>query len=157
MQRVELSSSLLRMLEGQEQRAWHDIVTLDESWFYSSIDHESIWLQPGEKVPERTHVPVQCKKWIITIVWNSAGFQVIRVLPKGCKFTSSYYPSEILEPLSEWRSGQADAAGGTLIVHADNARPHSGRGSGITAIHGGERDGKSPSPTLTLLAGLGTL
>jgi histone-lysine N-methyltransferase SETMAR len=110
----------------QEQRAWHDIVTVDESWFYDSTDQESICLRPGEKVPEMTRVsvPVQCKKWIVTIVWNPTGFQGIRILPKGCKFNSSYYQSEILESLSSWRSGQAGAAGGTLIVHADDARPH---------------------------------
>jgi hypothetical protein len=33
---VKLYSSLLPMLEVQEQRAWHDVVTLDESWFYCS-------------------------------------------------------------------------------------------------------------------------
>jgi transposase InsO family protein len=31
--------------------------------------------------------------------------------------------------LPEWRSGQAGAAGGTLIVHADNARPHTAAAS----------------------------
>jgi hypothetical protein len=66
-QRIKLSSSLLRMLEVQvqvqEQRTWYDIVTFDESWCYDSIDHESIWLQPSEKVPERTRVTItiQCK------------------------------------------------------------------------------------------------
>jgi hypothetical protein len=40
--RVGLSLSLLRMLEIQEQRAWHDVVTLDEPWFYCSTDYESI-------------------------------------------------------------------------------------------------------------------
>jgi hypothetical protein len=58
-QRVELSSSLLLMLEVQEQRTWHDIVTLDKPWFYSGTDHESIWLRPGEQVPEMTRVTVQ--------------------------------------------------------------------------------------------------
>jgi hypothetical protein len=60
---------------------------------------------------------------MVTIAWNP-GFDGIRVLPKRCKFNSSYYQSEILEPLSEWRSGQAGAACRILIVHADNARPH---------------------------------
>jgi hypothetical protein len=36
---VELSLSLLWMLEVQEQRAWHEVATLDESWFYCSTDH----------------------------------------------------------------------------------------------------------------------
>jgi hypothetical protein len=92
------------MLEVQEQRAWRDIVTMDESWFYHSIDHESIWPRTGEKVPERipVSVSVQCKKLIVTIVWDPTGFRVISVLPKGCKFNSDSYQSEMLKPLSEW-------------------------------------------------------
>jgi hypothetical protein len=105
---------------------------LDESWFHYSTDHESIWLGPGEKVPEMTHVTisvsVQCKTLMVTIVclWNPTGFHGIHVLPKGYKFNSSYHQSEIFDLLSEWRSGQAGVAGGTLIVHADNACPHTG-------------------------------
>jgi hypothetical protein len=43
LQPVDLSSSLVWTLEVQERRAWHDIVTLDGSWFYDSTDYESIW------------------------------------------------------------------------------------------------------------------
>jgi hypothetical protein len=32
---------------------WHDIVTLDEPWFYLNTDHELIWVQADEKGPER--------------------------------------------------------------------------------------------------------
>jgi hypothetical protein len=72
------------------------------------------------------HVSVQCKKLMITIVcvWNPTGFHVTCALPKGCKFNSSYYQSDIIGPLSEWPSEQAGAASATLIVHADNARLH---------------------------------
>jgi hypothetical protein len=38
---------------------------------------------------------------MVTIVWNPEEFHVIGVLPKGCKFNSSYSQSGILEPLSE--------------------------------------------------------
>jgi hypothetical protein len=33
------------MLEARHDRAWHDVVTLDESWFYLSPDHEFISLK----------------------------------------------------------------------------------------------------------------
>jgi hypothetical protein len=49
--RVTLSTELLRLLEQQEGRAWHDLITLDESQFYFCTDHELIWLAPGETVP----------------------------------------------------------------------------------------------------------
>jgi hypothetical protein len=38
--RIELSRQLLSMLEIQQARYWHNIVTLDEFWFYLSMDHE---------------------------------------------------------------------------------------------------------------------
>jgi hypothetical protein len=60
--RVDLSWQLLRMLEVQGDRAWYDIVILDESWFYLSRDHESIWLPRDEMVPERERYTVQSKK-----------------------------------------------------------------------------------------------
>jgi hypothetical protein len=41
-QRVDLSRELLRTLQVQRDCAWHDIVTLDKSWFYLSTDHELI-------------------------------------------------------------------------------------------------------------------
>jgi hypothetical protein len=53
-ERVNLSQRLLRMLEVQRDRAWHDIVTLDESWFYLSTDYEFVWLS----LPSRQRFPV---------------------------------------------------------------------------------------------------
>jgi hypothetical protein len=53
-ERINLSRRLLRMrmLEVQRHRAWHDIVTLDESWFYPSTDYEFVWLPQDEKFPK---------------------------------------------------------------------------------------------------------
>jgi hypothetical protein len=51
--RVELSRTLLFLVTTQQGRCWHDIVTLDESWFYLNTNHELIWLRADEKVPER--------------------------------------------------------------------------------------------------------
>jgi hypothetical protein len=41
------------VLQRQQSRSWHGIVTLDESRFYLHMDHEFIWLQADEEVPER--------------------------------------------------------------------------------------------------------
>jgi hypothetical protein len=114
------------MPEVQEQRAWHDLVTLDESWFYCNPDYESIWLPPGEKVPEAAcHDSMQKVDGVI--VWNFSGFYLTSVLASGCKFKSSCCRREVLEHLSERRCEQAGGAGRKFIVHADNARPHTQR------------------------------
>jgi hypothetical protein len=41
------------MLDQEETRDRHNIVTLDESWVYLGMDHELIWLAPREMVPEK--------------------------------------------------------------------------------------------------------
>jgi hypothetical protein len=56
------------MLERQERRSWHDVVTLDEPWFYLRTDHELIWSQPDAEIPEREQRTVQSQKVMLTIV-----------------------------------------------------------------------------------------
>jgi histone-lysine N-methyltransferase SETMAR len=61
------------------------------------------------------------RKMIVTIVWNPHGFRLVDGLPKGQKFNASYYIDNILQSLLESRS---TGPGSGLIIHADNARPH---------------------------------
>jgi hypothetical protein len=60
--RVNLSRRLVQMPEVQRDRAWHDIVTLDESWFYLSTHYKFVCLQGDEKVPERELYTIESKK-----------------------------------------------------------------------------------------------
>jgi hypothetical protein len=64
---------------------------------------------------------------MFTIVWKPRGFHLIKVLERGCKFNGGYYIAEILEPLSQWRSIEAAGNERKLLVHADNARPHTAK------------------------------
>jgi hypothetical protein len=61
-QRIESSFALLRLLKQQQTRSWHDIVTIDESWFYLTTDHESIWLPAGPQSPIENVSPFKAKK-----------------------------------------------------------------------------------------------
>jgi hypothetical protein len=122
--RSEYSLQLLRILRSQRPRSWHDIVTLDESWFYFSTDYETIWLPAGASPPERERLSIKSKKMMMTVVWNPTGFIHLAALPKGAKFNADYYISNILTPVLDWRTAQRGATDRKLIVHADNARPH---------------------------------
>jgi hypothetical protein len=95
------------MLEVQRDRAWHDIVTLDESWFYLSTDYELAWLPRDENVPERERHTIQSEKFMLTIVWNPREFHLIKILEKDRKFNAGYYLAEMLELLSQWHSTEA--------------------------------------------------
>jgi hypothetical protein len=125
-ERVNLSRRLLRMrmLEVQCDRAWYDIVTGDESWFYLSTDSEFVWLPHDEKFQKENDTQFNRKKFVFTIVWNPRVFYLIKVLKKGRKFNSGYYIAEILEPLSQWCSIEVADNERKLLLHADNARPH---------------------------------
>jgi hypothetical protein len=100
---------------------------LDESWFHLHTDHEFIWAQPDAKIPERERHIVQSQKVMFTIVWNPGGFHLVNILLKRFKFNASYHVTQILDPLSKWRRTQVGRTNRKLIVHADNARPHTAK------------------------------
>jgi hypothetical protein len=50
---VELPEELFSVLDSQNPRVGHDIVTLNESWDCFRADWELIWLRRGEEVFER--------------------------------------------------------------------------------------------------------
>ena len=61
---------------------------------------------------------------MIPVVWNPHGFVVIDSLPKGEKFTSRYYISNILSQLIPIAN---ESRKRKIVIHADNARPHSAK------------------------------
>jgi hypothetical protein len=123
-QRIEISQQLLQTLRIYGDRAWHDIITLDESWFYLSIDHEFIWLPHGEKVREREWHIVQLKKSCWRSCTNPRNLHLMNGLAKRCKFNNNHYTTDILSPLSEWCSAEVQGSKWKLVVHIDNASPH---------------------------------
>jgi endo-1,4-beta-D-glucanase Y len=64
---------------------------------------------------------------MLTIVWNPRGFRLIKVLENGHKFNACYYIAEIFEPLSQWRSIKAAGNKRRLLMHANNAHPHTAK------------------------------
>jgi hypothetical protein len=125
--RIQLSSELFEMLQHQKDREWHDIITLDEFWFYFATDHGRIWLPEGTEAPERERITIQSRKIMVTIVWNPTGLYQIVALPKGMKFNADYYISQILDPLAEWRRSQVAGPDRRLHVHVDNAHPRTAK------------------------------
>jgi histone-lysine N-methyltransferase SETMAR len=72
---------------------------------------------------------IQSPKSMITVAWNTSGFHVLAALPKGAKFNASYDTNEILDEIRKWRDAHRTKRTRCLIVHADNARPHTARAS----------------------------
>jgi hypothetical protein len=108
---------------GSETRDWHDIVTLDKSWFYSIADHELIFFLAHGKVPDLERVTIQSKKVMLTIVWRPIGFTFVIALGSDFKFNVGYCVSKVLTQLSEWWCEDGGGNGENPRVHADNVRP----------------------------------
>jgi hypothetical protein len=85
------------------------------------MDHEDIWLRPGETPPERTRHTIEDRKIMITIAWNPLGFHLIVALPKGRTLNGEYYRNNIRAALTRL---QSEDDGRKFMVHADNARDH---------------------------------
>jgi hypothetical protein len=96
-ERVNLSRRLLRMLEVQRDRAWHDIVALDEFWFYLSMDYEFVWLPQDEKFPKENDAQFNRKIHAHDRL-ESARVPFDQGSQKSRKFNAGYYIAEILEP-----------------------------------------------------------
>jgi hypothetical protein len=114
----------LRMLEGQRDWPWHDILRLDKPWFSERTGHEWIWLPTGAKVPERECRTMESTKLMLTIVWNPNAFHFTDVLSNGCKFNVTCYVTNLLRWVSQWQQEQRGGATRNSIVHADNASRH---------------------------------
>jgi hypothetical protein len=123
-ERTTLSIELLRHLWFIEHCGCQFLITLDESWFYLSTDHEQIWLRVEQQPPERPRHTIQDPKMMVTIAWNQLGFHSFDALPKGNILNIEYYGVNVLTELLPPRQ-QVDRR--KLVIHADNARPHTGR------------------------------
>jgi hypothetical protein len=86
----------LRQLRSIENDGRQFIITLDESWFYLSIDHEQIWLRAEEQPPARPRHTIQDPKKMVTIAWNPLGFHLFDMLPKGNTFNAEFYRVNVL-------------------------------------------------------------
>jgi hypothetical protein len=64
---------------------------------------------------------ISSPKTMRTVVWNPHGFHVIKIRPRGWKWTSYNYIDSILPEICALHiAGDRNK----LVIHADNARPH---------------------------------
>jgi hypothetical protein len=119
--RVSISKPLLDLLGSVEHQGWKDLVTLDEAWFYFSNQHEQIWLPDQEDPPTIQRQTISSPKTMLIVLWNTHGFHLVSLQPKGQKWTSRYCIDHILPKICALRDARDPRK---LVVHTDNAKPH---------------------------------
>jgi histone-lysine N-methyltransferase SETMAR len=61
---------------------------------------------------------------MVRIAWNALGFHLVEALPKDRRFNAEYFRDNILTELIRLRSQAGER---NLVIHADNASPHTAR------------------------------
>ena len=122
--RVQLSQSLLKVLQEASQSNYQFFMTGDESWFYLTTNHETQWLPLSEKPSKKIKTTIGVKKYMLTIFWNTFGFPLVKILPEGMTFNDDYFITEILEPIYQNTARLREESGKKIVLHFDNARPH---------------------------------
>jgi hypothetical protein len=66
---------------------------------------------------------------MIIVAWNTIEFHVFSALPKGTDFDASDYTREMPEQIRKWRAHREQKELQRLIIHAENTRSQTTRGS----------------------------
>jgi hypothetical protein len=72
---------------------------------------------------------ISSEKLMVMIAWSPDGFHAIEALPKGPKYNAGYDFSSLLTKLSKIARRFRNETGRRLILHADNACPHTAKSS----------------------------
>jgi hypothetical protein len=72
-------------LFGSVQQGRKYLVILDEAWFDLLNQHEQTWLPDQEDSTTIQQQTISSPKTMLTVVWNSRGFHLVSLLPKGQK------------------------------------------------------------------------
>jgi hypothetical protein len=129
-----------------------------DSWWVMVLSQDGPWVDMvsarGKRaVSGETHD--LSEKVTPTIVWNPTVFQWIDFLSQRAEFNGTHYVTNIFCQLAVWRDTQVGKTDRKLIIHSDNARPHTAKKTLDFRLSWAEWNGAS-SPS-TVLARLCTM
>jgi hypothetical protein len=94
---------------------------LDEAWFYFANQQKQIWLLGNEDSPTKAQQMIDSPKTMLTLVGNPHRFHLVKILPTRYKWTSQSFRDHILPEICTLHFAGDRRK---LVVHADNANPH---------------------------------
>jgi hypothetical protein len=148
-QRLTLSNQLLLELLSIKHQCWYFVITLAESWFYLSTDHEQIWLHADPEQAEPAKHTIQDTKIMVRVAWNALAFRLVEALSKGRGCNAKYYGDNMLTELIRFRP---EAGERYPVIYLDNAPQHTTQKYRTFSSENGLRPSTHPpySPDLRL-------
>lgn len=116
--RVQIAINLLEFLENSNRDRLNRIFTQDETWIYFDNPRNSMWIENGSEIPQRTRPTIHTPKVMISVIWSRTCIKSITVLPSNQKFNKTFFAECVLGNLAKMVSTKKK------YFHCDNARPH---------------------------------
>ena len=124
--RLNICTDLLKRYALEGDRFMNRIVTGDESWahhYEPETKRQSMqWHHIGSPSPKKFKLAPSAGKVMITVFWDMQGVLLVDFLPKGKTINAARY-QETLKKLAV-AIGRKRPSIQNMILHHDNARPH---------------------------------
>jgi histone-lysine N-methyltransferase SETMAR len=84
-----------------------------------------MWIPDGEEVLTRPRRMIASPKRMLAVFWSPLGFSLVEIIPKGIRFDSQYFYSNILSAIVQNQPSEtSEDRRRRIMVHFDNATPH---------------------------------
>jgi histone-lysine N-methyltransferase SETMAR len=129
MTRKRMCKKNLKMFKDQGQQIISQILTGDETWVYyydcPSNREAKVWIFEDEKPPKMPKQELHEKKIMYAVFFRSTGLvKYVKLVPKQ-RVNATWYKDVCLPQVFEVVTNQRPKTGiKGLILHHDNARPH---------------------------------
>ena len=127
LKRVDMSKSILKILEKAEKKNFINIMTGDESWFYFNYQSSHMYAASRDEVPTSTQKKIDSEKIMLTMFFNGNSLLCIDFLPKGKKYNQRYFIDNIIEEIIKNTNEDEDQLDlDQMMIHMDNCKVHKG-------------------------------
>jgi [histone H3]-lysine36 N-dimethyltransferase SETMAR len=133
--RRDVSMQMLERYQTEGEDFMNCIITGDESWahyYEPETKRQSMqWHHLGSPSPKKFKCSASAGKVMITVFWDNRGVLFVDFLPKGQTIDSDQYQKPLKQLACAIRVKRPDQK--DIILHHDNARPHTARAT-VAAI-----------------------
>jgi hypothetical protein len=129
-ERVSLSTDILRVLRENQKTGFASAITGDESCFYFEYLHQSVWVPSRDAVAERIKQKIDIERYRILDISSVNAIHSFADMLKWTAYNTTFFCDAFVPGLCRniWARSKKLALKG-ILVHLDNTRPQNSRTS----------------------------
>jgi hypothetical protein len=129
-ERVTYSRLLLEVLEKAQRTGFERMIIGDESRFFPSYPHNSVWATAQDELPERVSPKIDTEKCLISVFWSVKGIHSLLDVSKRSTYNTAFSCDQVIPSSVQGITSRGHRK--TLqgfLVRFDNAGPRNSRRS----------------------------